>query len=261
MSSEADIQVLKTLAALDAELAELESALSAERDTIAGKRTLLDELDDRVRLSTDSIQELEKARSQLLGEMRQMSAQIDRARDKLARCRNEREANAVQRELEELRKLYRDREHEMEKLVGIADEVKGEVAAASERREALAGEIGETEGTASAKIQELERGAAEKQSRRDELGKRLNQALYRRYDLIRKRRGSGLAEAVNGGCAACHITLPPMLFQQIMQGGPLQQCPSCNRILYFEPEPAQSGEMAQGGQDEGDPGASVDQTG
>lgn len=261
VSSESDIQVLKALAVLDAELAELDGELSTERDAIAGKRTLLSELDDRVRLNTESLQELEKARSQLLGEIRQMSVQVDRAREKLARCRNEREANAVQRELEELRKLYRDREHEMEKLVGIADEVKGEVAAASERREVLNAELGETEGAASAKIQELERGVAEKQSRREELGKRLQQTLYRRYELIRKRRGSGVAEAVNGGCATCHIKLPPMLFQQIMQGS-LQQCPSCNRILYYEPPPAESGEMAQVKQKkEGDAGATVDQTG
>lgn len=261
VSSESDIQVLKALAVLDAELAELDGELNAERDAIASKRALLTELDDRVRLNTDSLQELERARAQLLGEIRQMSVQIDKAREKLPRCRNEREANAVQRELEELRKLYRDREHEMEKLVGIADEVKGEVAAASERREVLSSELGETEGAASAKIQELERGVTEKRTRRDELGKRLQQTLYRRYELIRKRRGSGLAEAVNGGCAACHIKLPPMLFQQVMQGGALQQCPSCNRILYYEPPPAESGEMAQVKQKEGEAGAAVDQTG
>lgn len=260
VSSESDIQVLKELAALDAELAELDGQLNAERDAIASKRALLSELDDRVRLNTDSLQELEKARAQLLGEIRQMSAQIDKAREKLARCRNEREANAVQRELEELRKLYRDREHELEKIVGIADEVKGEVAAASQRRETLSAELGQTEDAASAKIEELERGVAEKRTRRDEIGKRLNQALYRRYELIRKRRGSGLAEAINGSCMACHITLPPMLFQQVMQGGALQQCPSCHRILYYEPAPAESGEMAQVKR-KGEAGAAVDQTG
>lgn len=266
MSIEAQIQVLKALAALDAELADLDGALSRERESIDGKRTLLEELEQRVRLNAESIQELDKTRAQLLAELRQMSAQIDRAREKMARCRNEREANAAQRELEELRKLYRDREHEMEKLVGVADEVKGDVEATSQRREELAGELGESEGTASEQIARLEKAAEERRARRTELGKGLDQVLFRRYELIRKRRGSGLAEAANGGCSACHIKLPPMMFQQIMQGAPLQQCPSCNRILYFETAPPQSREQetqgaGAGAEDTKDTGASVDQTG
>lgn len=277
MSNGAEIQALKTLAALDAELVELETALTAEREALEGKRAQLQELEDRVRLNTESIQELEKTRSQLLAELRQMSAQIDKAREKLARCRNEREANAAQRELEELRKLYRDREHEMEKLVGVASEVKGVVDAASKHREELEGELDQSQGLSSQKIAELEGATKEKQQRRAEISKGIDQVLFRRYELIRKRRGSGLAQALNGGCEACHIKLPPMMFQQISQGGPLQQCPSCNRILYFEPtvseasdgeteieEPAHSREQKQAGApdtDSGETRASVDRAG
>jgi predicted nucleic acid-binding Zn-ribbon protein len=260
VSIEANIQVLKNLAALDAELAELEGRLGKEREGISGKRTLLDELERKLRLSSESIQEYDRARSQLLGELRQMSAQVDRAREKLARCRNEREANAAQRELEELRKLYRDREHEMEKLVGAADELKSDVATTTQRRDEIAAELGASEGSASQKIGELEGAAQELQTRRAELGKRLDQVLFRRYELIRKKKGSGLAEAANGGCAACHIKLPPMMFQQISQGGPLQQCPSCHRILYFEQAPPQSREQRTGDPD-ADSDVPVDQAG
>ncbi len=261
MSIEAQIQVLKALAALDVELAELEGGLNRERETIESKRTLLEELENRVRLNSESIQELDKTRSQLLAELRQMSSQVDRAREKLARCRNEREANAAQRELEELRKLYRDREHEMEKLVGVAGEVKGDVDATSKRREELAGELGESEGTASEQIASFEQQLGEKRARRAELGRQIDQVLFRRYDLIRKRRGTGIAEAANGGCTACHITLPPMQFQKISQGEPLQQCPSCNRILYFEVAPPQSREQGADGAEPESTDTSVDQAG
>lgn len=262
MSIEADIQVLKTLATLDAQLTEIEGSLTKEREAITGKRSLLEELDRKIQLGTDSIQEYDRTRSQLLGELRQMSAQVDRAREKLARCRNEREANAAQRELEELRKLYHDREHEMEKLVGIADELKTDVEATTQRRQELAGELGESEGAVSAKIAELEQSQKDLLSRRGELGKQLDQALFRRYELIRKRRGSGVAEAVNGGCSACHIKLPPMMFQQLTQGGPLQQCPSCHRILYFDPAPPQSREQrTDGGAADDESDLPVDQAG
>jgi predicted nucleic acid-binding Zn-ribbon protein len=29
------------------------------------------------------------------------------------------------------------------------------------------------------------------------------------------------------------MRLPPMAFQQLMRGDDFQQCPSCNRIIYY----------------------------
>ena len=56
---------------------------------------------------------MDKTRTELLAELRQMTQQIDRSREKLSRSRNERESNAAQREVEELRKLHRDREEDL----------------------------------------------------------------------------------------------------------------------------------------------------
>ena len=53
--------------------------------------------------------------------MSSAAATDTKAKAKLARSRTEREANAAQRELEELRKLVRDREEEIGKLTADAD--------------------------------------------------------------------------------------------------------------------------------------------
>ncbi len=233
MNIQAQIEILKSLAVLDAELATLDGELRTEQKELAGKKSLLSELDGRVRTGSSTLQEMDKTRGELVGEMRQMSIQIDRAREKLARCRNEREANAATRELEELRKLYRDREHEAERLVGLADEAKVDVEATSQRRDQVAGELGQSEGEKSERISVLEKDAAEKREARAELIKKMDQMLFRRYDRVRSQRGSGLAIAANGSCMACHISLPPMLFQQIMYNRGLHQCPQCHRVLYF----------------------------
>jgi predicted nucleic acid-binding Zn-ribbon protein len=59
--------------------------------------------------------------------------------------------------------------------------------------------------------------------------------LYRRYEMIRKRKGTALAWTRDGTCSACHIRLQPMLFQKLLRADEFGQCPSCNRILYFRP--------------------------
>ena len=65
---------------------------------------------------------------------------------------------------------------------------------------------------------------------------KLNPDHYRRYEMIRQRKGTALAWTRDGTCSACNIRLQPMLFQKLLRAEEFGQCPSCNRILYFKPE-------------------------
>ena len=84
------------------------------------------------------------------------------------------------------------------------------------------------------RLKELEEESARHDAERRKLAERVDPKIFRRYELIRKRRGSALSAAIGGSCTVCNITLPPMLFQQIMQAQEMIQCPSCNRILHYE---------------------------
>jgi hypothetical protein len=64
---------------------------------------------------------MDKTRGELIQDVRNMSQQLEHSREKLSRSRTERESNAAQRELEELRKLVRDREDEIGKLTADAE--------------------------------------------------------------------------------------------------------------------------------------------
>ena len=86
----------------DIDLKELSDQLSSERQGIEKKKQNLDELDSKLQRDRQSVEEMDRMRNELVFELRQMSVQIDKSREKLARCRTEREANAAQREVEEL---------------------------------------------------------------------------------------------------------------------------------------------------------------
>jgi hypothetical protein len=149
----------------------------------------------------------------------------------MMRCRNEREANAVQRELEELRRVFREREHETGKLAGLIDAARSDLETAKEERDAIASELDATQGEATTKIRSLEAAIGERQTERRQASEAVDKVLFRRYEAVRQRRGSGLANAKDGMCVACHIALPPMLYQKILHETELFQCPSCQRIL------------------------------
>jgi predicted nucleic acid-binding Zn-ribbon protein len=56
------------------------------------------------------------------------------------------------------------------------------------------------------------------------------------YERIRKSRGGvALAEAVEGRCGMCHISLRLQFYQELKRGDKIMTCESCNRILYYNP--------------------------
>jgi predicted nucleic acid-binding Zn-ribbon protein len=232
---QAQIEVLEALAAVDAELMELNDALKLEREGLQSKQSQLSTLDDRFERGRKSAEEMEKMRNDLVAELRQMGQQVERAREKLSRCRNEREANAAQRELEELRKLYRDREQEIEKIEALITQARDEASQLSTERERISGELGKTQGDVMGRLATSEQLVDAKNAERQALVQRVDPRLYRRYELVRKRKGTAIAHTSNGTCSACHMQLQPMLFQKLLRGDEFGQCPSCNRILYFRP--------------------------
>ena len=133
MSLRDQIVSLEALAAVDADLRRLEDQITAERGILADLKSELSKLDDKLAADRASVSEMEKTRNELVTEVRQMASQIERSREKLSRSRNERESNAAQRELEELRKLQRDREDEMNKLATLSEAAKKTIDETDER--------------------------------------------------------------------------------------------------------------------------------
>jgi len=226
---------LEALAATDADLRRLEEQLTEERATLSNLKSELRKLDEKLSIDRASLVEMDKTRGELMTEVRQMTTQIERSREKLSRSRNERESNAAQRELEELRKLQRDREDEINKLAILSDAAKKTIDETEGQQKKIADELGGRESDISKKLVEAVQERDAKLVERGNLAAAVQPMTLRRYEQIRKRKGNAIAKTIDGTCLSCHMQLPPMLFQKLMRGDAFEQCPSCARILYYEP--------------------------
>ncbi len=235
MSLRDQIVSLEALAAVDADLRRLDDQLTEERATLANLKGDLRKLDEKFLTDRASLTEMEKTRNELSAEVRQMNAQIERSREKLSRSRNERESNAAQRELEELRKLQRDREDEINKLATLIDAAKKSIEETEVEQKRIAGELGGRESDISKTLSEAVKERDAKLAERGRLAAAVQPMTLRRYEQVRKRKGNAIAKTIDGTCLSCHMRLPPMLFQKLMRGDAFEQCPSCARILYYEP--------------------------
>lgn len=242
MSIRDQIPALEELSAIDVDLRRIEEQLDKQDKGVTVLRTEVKALEERLKADRETLAGMDRTRAELVGEIRMSTTQLERSREKLGRSRNEKESNAAQREVEEVRKILRDREDDLERLNGAYDAAKGAIDVADKRRGALTGEL---EGTAEGIASSLSDLTAEKARRLEDRARavaKLPSALYRRYESIRTRRPVAIARTTDGTCQGCHLSVPPMMFQKMRRQDQFEQCPNCRRLLYYmPPEPAGPG--------------------
>lgn len=242
MSIPEQIRALEELAALDAELRTLDEQLLQERSALSGLKAELKKLNEKLADGRTALTANEKNRNEFISDVRTMMNQLEHSREKLNRSRTERETNAAQRELEELRKLIRDREDEVGKLTTEGEAVRLQNEAVETEAKALVAQLGSSEGDITTKLGDVEAQRNKKNGGREAIVKRLPVPLYRRYETIRAKKGTAIAQTSDGTCKACHMALPPQLYHRLRREPLLEQCQSCQRIIYFVPpqSPTQS---------------------
>jgi predicted nucleic acid-binding Zn-ribbon protein len=74
---------------------------------------------------------------------------------------------------------------------------------------------------------------------RAELVAATDPALVATYEqVLRRRNGIAVAEAVDGICTICHVRLRPQVFNTVLRNDRIMQCDTCTRFLYYVPKAA-----------------------
>ncbi len=237
MTIDQQIETLERLAAVDAEIKKLSEGKSVRQQELDGVRQELAQLEARLHTDRESIAEMDRTKGDLVQEMRNVSGQIDRSRERLQRARNERESNAAERELDELRKIQRDRDEEVRKLQELSAAARESIVLSEARREELQAQLdGSLEGTMST-IDGIEAELDAKRKEREAVVKGLPNMVARRYDRHHHRGKVPIAKTHDGTCQGCFVKLPPMMFHNMLSRTTLEECPQCHRIIYYVPPP------------------------
>lgn len=239
MSIDKQIETLERLAAIDAVIKELTAGKDKWQGELDGVRQELEALDARLAADRESIADMEKTRGDCIQEIRNVAGQIDRSRERLQRARNERESNAAERELDELRKIQRDRDDEAKKLQELSAQARTSTLESEQRREELQATLdGSLEGTMST-IHELDAALEAKKAERAAIKKELPGMVGRRYERHQDRGKVPIASTTDGTCQGCFVKLPPMMFHNMLSRTKFDECPQCHRIIYYKPPPTE----------------------
>jgi uncharacterized protein len=231
----ADLENLKALQRAENELRGAESQLGEVPGLQADLEAQLAEDRGRLEAAREALDACQKARKRHEGELQDLESRRSKYKGQLMEVKTNKEYTAVLHEIEGVEREIREREdvilEEMERAESLAAEVKREEQALKAAQQRHDEEVRQLRQRAEAL--EGERGRLE--VNRDEVAARLPDEILELFQRVARRRGVAVAEARDGACQVCHVVLRPQMYVDLKRNDAVMQCPSCNRILYFEP--------------------------
>ena len=107
---------------------------------------------------------------------------------------------------------------------------------------ALRNDWNEKKGPLQKEIAEIDQQIDLTRESRDATASRLSDDLMGKYELLFDRRGGTAVVAVSSAiCQACYMNIPPQLWNDVLRNERVNLCPSCQRILFYNPPAPEQG--------------------
>lgn len=202
-------------------LKEIETLFANKRQELAEERNLCDEAEMARRLAeVDLKAEKEKIR---------------KWEARLGELKNNRDYQALSREIESARKANLGIEDEILHKMQEIEDLKGSIAIKEEELTELEENLSEERADLEEKLRSINANIAKEDSTRQAAREKVDKRWYRQYDNIRTHRdGVAVVPAHNEHCRGCNMGIPPQLYIIILRGENIEICPHCHRILYYE---------------------------
>jgi predicted nucleic acid-binding Zn-ribbon protein len=232
-----DIKQLTELQVIDLEISMFDAAINAEQEVLAKSEEAFNERQASIIELKEKIEAAEAQRRELEAELSDETSRIKERQFKMMQVQTNREYQSLLKEIEDGKKNMKEKE---EAIVSIMEtsEANSKIMAeqedlTSEEQEAL------EEESAKAKKQsaKIERKKNKFVKKRKAMAKDIDTSVLRRYDMLRTRRnGKAVVGVINGVCQGCFMSIPPQHFNNILKGDMMLDCPTCQRILFHNPE-------------------------
>lgn len=147
---------------------------------------------------------------------------------------NAKELEALQHEVESLKRRRTDREDELLALLELRENLDRRIAEADARTRELRSQADATNTATSDELVAVMSDLESRNAGRAELAPQLDPELLELYeDLRRQKKGVGAAALVDGICQGCHEKLSAMELDKIKRAEGIRRCEHCRRILVL----------------------------
>jgi len=212
----------KELARLPAEIKEIAGGLVSLRRGIDEGRGESAEIDKELRNK-----ERELATEQ---------DKIRRSERRLLQIKNQKEYNALSREVKLGKKVEAQLEESSLEFMTKAEALNKDVEKNEKLLAELEAKLARKQSESEQIAKEAETALTSLKAEKEKISDGIDSAFLKKYGTIKKARGNVVIEMNGGSCSGCHIAVPPLLGIKVLKQEEMVFCPNCQRILYVKPE-------------------------
>jgi predicted nucleic acid-binding Zn-ribbon protein len=230
-----DIATALRLQSLDVRIADLRREIATLPKQIAQIERALDAHNKRLEADKAALAANQRDRKKLDADVQAHHQKISKLRDQMLGAKTNDQYRAFQNEIEFCEQAIRKCDdlslEQMSAAEALEKNVKIAEAALATERKTVDAEKQRAKACADADKAELAKALA----LRAEEAKSMPAPLMTMYERLRTRYykdGDTIAEARDGKCMTCMITLRPQFFQEVKAGEVVKFCENCRRILY-----------------------------
>lgn len=225
---------LVSLQTIDMEIDRIDQAIKAEQSALDERISALAKREALINELQEKISAQQKESRTLEGEMADKMDHVRDRQSKMMQVQTGREQTSLLKEIEDAKKSAKENE---EKIVAIMLSVEQLTTQMTEQKNLLKGEkelvVEETE-KVRANIEAINKGKKEKDGIRSEQAAGIKPTVLRKYNTLRERRnGLAVVNVVDGVCQGCFMAIPPQLFNRLLRGDQLFDCPTCQRMIHY----------------------------
>jgi len=231
-----DLALALRLQALDRKIASLEGEIAALPKHVAEIEKQLEAHTRQLEHDRAALIANARDRKKLEGDIQVQEQKISKLRDQMLQAKTNEQYRAFQNEIAYAEGEIRKAEDRILDLMEQSEPLEKNVKASEIDLKKQQGHVEGEKKIARERTAASQKELAEKTAERKSLSGQMDQKFYADYERIRKKtKNTPIAEAVDGRCDACRISLRPQFFQDLRKGDKIMFCESCGRILVYNP--------------------------
>jgi len=229
------VDLLLKLQEKDQTIKQLRWQIRQGPERLKGLQAQLETLEQVIEADKKRVQELQQGQREYEGDIEDGVAHIRKSRGRLMGIKNNREYKALLREIEDTEKENAKRE---DKVLECLEEIEGlnQGFDLKENELSTLGDGLESERKAvDEEVARIQEELAKVEQGREGLMQTIDSNLLGKYKQIKTMSGDIAVSLVSHAtCGACHLGIPPQMYNELQRQDSLQFCPHCQRIIYWK---------------------------
>ena len=238
------VKVTQEQIRLMVKMQQIESETAAINHRLSQVENRTQELDhelDGFKIKIDDSQaiviELNKNYRLFEADLQSNAGRIEKSSEKLRAAKTNKEYQSGLKEIDDIKSMNSDLEDEMLKCLERIDAIEDDINQQRKEFKVLADDIESEKESVRQKAVQGEQRLSVIETELRGISANLKGELVSLFKRVKSQMVDGIAIAMvkDAVCQSCHMNIPPQMYNELQHGDNLKNCPSCERVIYWQP--------------------------